>query len=215
MNPTLPAAAVAALGLAALSTCATSLASVIVDQPAAASGDGMPSQVMLEPHAGFSCSAFDDFTIGESFELAALTVYGFDGVGGDSSFNMAVTVRFYTDPNLGNTATAARSGTQVGGDLVFDLSGITLGPGTYWIAAQVERPLIGGGQWFWYVSDTTNGAQAMWQNPAGGFGQGSRPIPISDFGASAHDMAYRLESVPAPGAWTLLGACTLFGRRRR
>ncbi|MCE2883911.1 MAG: hypothetical protein LW806_03290 [Planctomycetaceae bacterium] len=215
MKPTLPAAVLAALALAALSASTASPASVIVDQPAAASGDGMPSQVMLEPHAGFSCSAFDDFSIGESCELAALTVYGYDGVGGDSGFNIAVTVRFYTDPNLSNAAIAARSGTQVGGDLVFDLSGITLDPGTYWIAAQVERPLTGGGQWYWFVSDTTNGAQAMWQNPAGGFGQGSRPISISDFGASAHDMAFRLESVPAPGGLALLGVCALFGRRHR
>ncbi|MEY3144091.1 MAG: hypothetical protein RLY21_2584 [Planctomycetota bacterium] len=199
---------------AALTISTASLADVIVDQPASASGDAA-SQVFPDPYAAYSCSAFDDFTIAESYNLTALRVYGTDSAGGNSAFNIAVTVKFYTDPNLNNAAVASATGSQIGGDLVFDLTGITLNAGTYWIAAQVERPFDGGGQWFWRVSDTTNGAQALWQNPNGGFGYGSNPIPLTTLGQSAYDMAFKLEGVPTPGAIALLGLGALAGRRRR
>lgn len=200
---------------AALAVSNASLADVIADQPASSFGDAA-SQIFLDPYAPYTCSAFDDFTIAEGYDLTALTVYGSDSVGGNSSLNVSVVVRFYTDPNLNNAAVATRTGTQVGGDLLFDLTGITLGAGTYWIAAQVERPFDGGGQWFWRTSETTNGAQAMWQNPGGGFGYGPNPIPLTALGQSAYDMAFKLEGiVPTPGAMALLGLGGLLGRRRR
>lgn len=200
---------------AALAVSTTGLADVILDQPASSVGDAA-SQIFLDPYTPYTCSAFDDFTIGESYDLTKLTVYGTNSSSGSSAANVSVRVSFYTDPNLFNAAVASTTGTQVGGDLIFDLTGITLGPGTYWISAQVERSFDLGGQWFWRTSDTVNGAQALWQNPAGGFGYGSDPIPITTLGASAHDMAFTLEGiVPTPGAMALLGLSALVGRRRR
>lgn len=215
MRSTLSTAAFAALAVSTAGISTTSLADVIVDQPASSIGD-VASQVFPEPYAAYTCSAFDDFTLTEGYNLTALTVYGTDGAGGSGSVDIAVTVNFYTDPNLNNAAIASRTGVQVGGDLFFDLTGITLGPGTYWISAQVERSFDLGGQWFWRTSDTMNGAQALWQNPNGGFGYGSDPIPITTLGQGAHDMAFTLEGVvPTPGAMALLGLGGFISRRRR
>lgn len=203
---------------AVLSVTATTLAAsadVIVDQPASGAGD-VASQVFLDPYAGYTCSAFDDFTITDAYNLTALAVYGTDNIDGGGASNLSVVVRFYTDPNLNNAAIASRTGIQIGSDLYFDLTGITLTAGTYWISAQVERDFSAGGQWFWRESDTMNGAQALWQNPGGAFGYGGDPVPITALGQNAHDMAFRLEGyVPAPGAIAVLGLGALARRRRR
>ena len=201
--------------LSAAATAAAVSADVIVDQPASGAGD-VASQVFLDPYAGHTCSAFDDFTIAQGYDLTSLVVYGTDSITGGGASNLSVIVRFYTDPNLNNAAIASRTGTQVGTDLYFDLTGISLGAGTYWISAQVERNFDVGGQWFWRESETTNGAQALWQNPGGAFGYGNDPVPITALGQNAYDMAFTLEGVvPAPGAVALLGAAGLLQRRRR
>lgn len=201
--------------LSAAATAATVSADVIVDQPASDAGD-VASQIFPDPYAGYTCGAFDDFTITEGYDLTALTVYGTDSISGGGAANVSVIVRFFTSPDLNNAAVASRTGTQVGTDLFFDLTGISLGAGTYWISAQVERPFDVGGQWFWRESGTVNGSQAMWQNPGGGFGYGTNPIPITALGQNAYDMAFVLEGViPAPGAIAVLGIGALVGRRRR
>lgn len=206
------------MGVAAFASFAAasaSLADVIVDQQATNIGD-VASQAFVDSFEEYSCSAFDDFTILESYQLTALTVYGTDNFEGGGAANVAVIVQFFTDPNLNNAATASRTGTQIGSDLYFDLTGISLDAGTYWISAQVVRSFELGGQWFWRESDTMNGAQALWQNPGGGFGYGGDPIPITVLGQNGHDMAFTLEGiVPAPGAIALLGLGAWAGRRRR
>lgn len=209
MRHTLSTAAFAAL---AVSTA--SLADVIVDQPDALEA-GIASQVFGPPFEPYTCSAFDDFTIFDAYNLTALTVYGENGSGSGDD-DIAVTVRFLSTPNLGSATIASATGIQSGGVLTFDLTGITLGPGTYWISAQVERNFDLGGQWFWRLSDTMNGARAMWHNPGGAFGLGAEPITVDGLGQSRWDMAFKLEGyVPAPGAMALLGLGGLMGRRRR
>jgi len=78
---------------AALTVSNASLADVIADQPASSFGDAA-SQIFLDPYTPYTCSAFDDFTIAEGYDLTALTVYGSDSVGGNSSLNVSVVVRF-------------------------------------------------------------------------------------------------------------------------
>ena len=200
--------------LAALAVSTASLADVIVDQPSALEG-GVASQQFGAPYEAYSCSAFDDFTIADTYNLTALTVYGENGAGSGDD-DIAITVRFLSTPNLGSATIASATGVQSGGVLTFDLTGITLGPGTYWLAAQVERNFDAGGQWFWQLSTTTNGARAMWHNPGGGFGLGADPVTVDALGQSRWDMAFKLEGVvPTPGAIALLGLGGLFGRRRR
>jgi hypothetical protein len=200
---------------AALALGSASLADVIVDQPDALEG-GIASQVFGSPFEGYSCSAFDDFMISDAYNLKALTIYGENGAGSGND-DIAITVRFLAAPNLGAATIASATGVQSGGVLTFDLSGITLAAGTYWIAAQVERDFDAGGQWYWRLSDTMNGAQAMWQNPGGAFGYGSDPVTVDVLGQNRWDMAFTLEGsiVPAPGALALLAAAGLCARRRR
>lgn len=200
--------------LAALAVSSTGLADIIVDQPDALEG-GIASQVFDPPFDAYTCSAMDDFTLATAYNLTSLTVYGENGSGSGDD-DIAVTVRFLSTPNLGSATVASATGFQSNGVLTFDLTGITLGPGTYWIAAQVQRNFDLGGQWFWRVSTTDNGAQALWQNPGGAFGNGVDPVTIDVLGQSRWDMAFTLEGVvPAPGAMALFGLCGLAGRRRR
>lgn len=214
MRPTLSTVVLAA-ALSTLGMTAPALADIIVDQPDSLEG-GIASQVFGSPFEGYSCSALDDFTITDAYDLTALTVYGENGAGSGDD-DIAVTVRFLATPDLGAATIASATGIQSGGVLTFDLTGVTLAAGTYWIAAQLERDFDLGGQWYWRTSTTMNGAQAMWQNPGGSFGYGTGPIGIDALGQSAWDMAFTLEGtvVPAPGAVALLGSAALVGRRRR
>lgn len=214
MRPTLSTVVLAA-ALSTIGMTATGVADIIIDQPTSSEG-GIASQVFGEPFAGYDCSAFDDFTIADAYNLTALTIYGENSSTGSGDYNLDVVVRFLAGPDLGSSVIASASGVQVGGNLLFDLTGITLGAGTYWISAQVVRPIEPGGQWFWNTSNTINGAQALWQNPGGSFGYGSAPISIQVLGPQRYDMALTLEGtiVPAPGALALLGVAGIVGRRR-
>ena len=214
MRPTLSTVVLAA-ALSTLGMTAPALADIIVDQPDSLEG-GIASQVFGSPFEGYSCSALDDFTITDAYDLTALTVYGENGAGSGDD-DIAVTVRFLAAPNLGSATIASATGVQSGGVLTFDLTGITLAAGTYWISAQVERNFDLGGQWFWRLSNTMNGAQAMWHNPGGAFGNGTDPVTVDVLGQSRWDMAFTLEGmvVPAPGALALLGSAALVGRRQR
>lgn len=187
-------------------------AAIILDQP---SGIGTAASQQFEPaYTAYDCAGFDDFTLLSTWDLTTLTVYGSEGGGGAGS-NTNVSLWIHTSP-VYQTGTQV-FGTQVGSDLVFDLTGITLTAGTYWLSAQVNRAFAGGGgQWFWRSSSTTNGAAALWQNPGDGFGNGTGLIPASGI-SGEYDLAFTLEGnkIPAPGAIALLGLAGLCGRRRR
>lgn len=195
-------------------------AEIILDQPDTEL-PGFASQEFPDI-AGYTCAVFDDFTLTETYDLTALVVYGQNSVGGAESYDLDVRLRIWTEANLGGVALATVSGTDIGGALHWDLTGITLGAGTYWISAQVVRPYKPGGQWYWRDSATTNGAHAMWHNPGGAFGFGTDPISTAVLGSEYHDMAMTLEGVvPAPGAALLLaggwvsGLAGGFTRRER
>jgi len=217
MRPTSPAHSNAAFAaaLALLGVTTGGFADIIVHQPDGLES-GLASQVFGSPYEAYSCSALDDFTITDAYDLTALTIYGENGIGSGDD-DIAITVRFLAAPDLGSATLASATGVQSGGVLTFDLTGITLAAGTYWIAAQVERDFDLGGQWFWRLSPTTNGARAMWHNPGGAFGYGSDPVTIDVLGQNRWDMAFTLEGtiVPTPGTLALLGAAMLVGRRRR
>jgi MYXO-CTERM domain-containing protein len=193
--------------------------SVLIDQTDGA-GRGRASQVFESSNNAFFAFAFDDMTFGSAVDLTSLTVFGQNGAAGGEAFNVAVRYAILTTPDaVSGVVVASGLGTQTGGTLSFDLTGVSLGAGTYWLTAYVERPFAGGGQWFWNESsDPVSGSESFWHNPLGGFGAGTSPVPgIAVFGNSA-DLAFRLEGdvVPAPGALALLGLGGLVaGRRRR
>lgn len=198
MDKLMPAVSRAAL-LGAFACTALAGADIIIDQPDTGL-TGYASQDFSDIPE-YTCSVFDDFTITQTYNLTSLRVYGENNSIGGEVYDTDVRLRIFTTPNLTGVALATVSGTETNGVLDWDLTGITLGPGTYWLAAQVVRPFNPGGQWYWRTSATTNGSHAMWQNPGGGFGFGTDPVSTEVLGAEQYDMAMTLEGVvPAPGA---------------
>ena len=165
----------------------------------------------------YSCSVFDDVTLTQAYNLTNLVVYGENRQFGGSAADIDVRLRIFTDANLLGTPIASVSGVDVDGVLSWNLAGITLGAGTYWLSAQVVRSFSEGDQWFWRASETVNGAHAMWHNPGGGFGHGTDPVSTEVLGSQYWDMALKLEGdpVPAPGVLAIVGIGGLFGGRRR
>lgn len=190
---------------------------VIADQPNDLS-NGYTSQEFTD-YPQYTGSCFDDFALLEATILGSLRVFGTDYSSTGGSTNVDVVARIYLTPDLSTSAIATVSGVQSGSDLLFDLSSVTLDAGTYWLSAQVVRSFDAGGQWFWNVSSSTNGAQAMFHNPGGGFLVGTEPVPITALGATAHDMAFLLEGEPVPtpasGIAAAIGAALAWRRRRR
>ena len=137
---------IASLGAAMLVAAAN--AAVIVNQPND-TGIGYTSQDFTDFPA-YSGSCFDDFTVGSQTQLGALTVFGTEN--GSPAANFAVVARIFLSPDLTSGAVATVVGTQVGSDLVFDMSSVTLNAGTYWLSAQVVRSFTDGGQWYWNTS---------------------------------------------------------------
>lgn len=183
----------------------------VVDQPPTETV--LPSQVFTDWPA-YTCSCLDDFTITEPLAFATLRIFGLEQSADGASLNLDVRARILLGPDLEATTVAAFYGSQVGEDLVFNLEGLVLEAGTYWIAADVVRPFIPNQQWAWRTSGTMNGAEAVFHNPGGGLGGGTSPIPISGI-SGMHDMAFRLEAVPTPGVLAAFAMAGLAARRRR
>jgi len=205
----------------ALMLLSASQAAVIADQPYgeiyAITSQHMPDEL------AHSAQAYDDFSLDTTTDLSALTIYGVEN--GNPGYNISVVMQITSSVGVAAPVLFTTTGTQVGADLVFDLTGMQLEAGHFWLSAFVVRPLNipgqsdGGGQWFWGQSTTTNGEPAMWQNPGDGYGLGSTPILASQIskGGGSYDMAFILEgtAAPAPGVLALLGAAGLLGSRRR
>lgn len=196
-----------------LASVSSASAGFVFEQPPLPGG-GIASQEFPNL-SSYSCACLDDFTLTERIALGSLRIFGLDDTLADPSANLDVRVSFHVGPDLGSAVAATFHGVQVDDDLLFDLGGTFLEAGNYWIAAQVVRPFESGQQWYWQLSDTANGGQAVFHNPGGGFGFGTVPIPVSGLGSGAHDMAFRLEFVPAPGAWAALALAGTAARRRR
>lgn len=165
----------------------------------------------------FNTYQFDDITFGSAVNLTSLTAYGTEA---GTGVNNAVVYVILDNPNVGANVLASGFGTQIGGDLSFNLTGVSLGAGTYWLTAFVVRDFGTGGQWFWNeTADAVSGSEAWVQNPGGGLGIGTAAIPGSQSGVFlSADMAFAIEGdiVPAPGALALLGLGGMIaGRRRR
>lgn len=196
-----------------LASVAPASAGFLLDQPPIPSS-GIASQDFPN-QSSYSCACIDDFTITGPVTFGWLRIFGLDSAVDGAALNLDVRAWILAGPDLGAPVVAALHGSQVGEDLVFDLEGLVVDAGTYWIAAQVVRPFAPGQQWYWLRSGTENGGEAVFHNPGGGFGFGTGPIPLSAVGDGGHDMSFRLEAIPAPGTIVTLAIAGLAARRRR
>jgi MYXO-CTERM domain-containing protein len=167
----------------------------------------------------------DDFIVdagGES--LGVLTWYG-GYITNSATVNDLFSIRIHGDAaglpdggagffDLSGLAadTKVDTGTDVGGAdeyrYTYDLGGLNLGTGTYWIEIFNDTSATGD-LWFWETGDldAVNGrfdsAFAL-ENPGVTWGH-SRGL----------DLAFTIDAVPAPGALALLGLAGCAGVRRR
>lgn len=204
------------------------LASLVTVPFASAASGGAAFEIFQPPVPGaaiasqdfpnlpdYRCICLDDFTITAPVTLATLEIFGLEEAIDGAALNLDVRAWILAVPDINSVPVASLHGQQVGADLLFNLEGLVLEAGTYWVAAHVVRPFVGGQQWLWELSDTRNGAEAMFHNPGGGFGYGTAPLPVSYFDSGMYDMAFRIEGVPAPGVAATLAIAGLVGRRRR
>ncbi|KEF42130.1 MAG: hypothetical protein ER33_07845 [Cyanobium sp. CACIAM 14] len=174
----------------------------LLDQPA--NGYDLPSQDFPDFPA-FTAAGFDDFSLTQPTALTAITAFGTEQ--GTPSANVQVRAAIWSTPDLSGSPLVSFTGTETGSDLVFDPMGYVISPGTYWLSAQIVRPITGG-QWYWQESDTLTGADALWQNPGGGFGYGPAPGPLPDGGQA---FAFRIDGLPAVQAQSVPGPLPVFG----
>jgi MYXO-CTERM domain-containing protein len=221
-------------GLGAVATVAvTGLASadVIMDQIGSMDGSAVldgtihASQEFID-YGAYSIVAMDDFSISEDMYLtsASMVLGGWNGYPGDpsnvsgytisifSSFEVAAgdlygdVVAVWSDPVSWSSAWMGN-----GHLLTFDLGGVFLAAGDYWLGITPLNHFAAGygqtGVWTSSIGDGS-GHQA---NPGGGFG-----MP-DNWSAGGMNYAYSLEgtAVPAPGVLALLGLAGFAGRRRR
>ena len=217
-------------GLAAVATCAlTAFASadVIMDQigsldGANTAGGSVSASQDFDAYADYDVVALDDFTIDSAMNLSSASMVlggwnGYAGLTGVDGFTVSIFssvdaagASIYGDVLAMWFDTASANGDWLGGgDLIsFDLGGVELAAGSYWIGITPANAYGANGQTGAYHSDLgdNSGAQA---NPAGAFGFITQSTGVN--------YAYRLDgtAVPAPGALALLGLAGIAARRRR
>jgi len=218
------------LGLTAVATCAlTAFASadVIMDQIGDMDGSAQvanisASQDFEDAYNAYDVIAIDDFTIDTAMNLssASMVLGGWNGFAGSAGVD-GYTVSIFSSTDaagasiFGDVLAIAFGAGDLSADwmgggelLTFDLGGVELAAGTYWIGITPANAYAANGQTGAYQSSIgdNGGYQA---NPAGAFGFITQP--------TGTNYAYRLDGtgVPAPGALALLGLAGLAGRRRR
>lgn len=178
---------------------------VIVNQPP---GTLPPRPSSIYPDVPGAIVQSDDVTLNVARQLDQLVARGIDE--GSAADNTAVTCYIGSSPGF-LSSLVVRPGTQVGADLVFDLSTVTLPAGTYWFAVAVTRT-AGDGQWNWRTADTVRGSESYTTIASI---VGSTTQPGSNFYGVPADMAFVLTALPAPTSIVPLMACpVLLGRRR-
>lgn len=222
-------------GLAAVATCALAAfasADTILDHIGDMDGSAMDGSISgtqdFDAYADYDIVAMESFTIDTAMNLSSASMVlggwnGYAGPGGITSYTVSIfssldaagtsiygdiaAISLANDFAPGVTYDADWAGQ---GDLVhFDMSGVSLDAGTYWIGITPANGFAANGQTGVLTSTIGNGGGAQ-ANPAGAFGFG----PYQMTGAN---YAYRLEgsAIPAPGAIALLGLAGIASRRRR
>jgi MYXO-CTERM domain-containing protein len=218
--------------LMAVATCAIgtfATADVIMDQIGSDDGSWMTGGISgsqdFDAYGVYDIVAIDDFSIGSSMNLtsASMVLAGWNGYAGTAGV-MGYTVSIFSSVEAaGNSIygdvismyfdTTSVSGSWAGlGDLItFDLGGIELGAGSYWIGITPFNAFGDNGQTGVATSFEGDGVSAQ-ANPAGAFGFGPYQMTDANY---AYSLEGSIAAVPAPGALALLGLAGLASRRRR
>jgi hypothetical protein len=181
--------------IAAICVSASNVRADILYQqsPSADSSDAV-SQTFTD-FPDFSTYQFDDFMIeGTTWTVTKVTINGEDH--GDPRFNTGVKLAFTTVADFASVTTTYDGVQDQMGNLVFDNLNISLGAGTHWITAWVERSFADGGQWCWFRTNEDGGvvgSEEYFHNPGGGFGSGMDPIPGSMVFGTPADLAFTIE----------------------
>ena len=217
-------------GLAATAACAlTAFASadVIMDQIGDMDGGSQGSNISASQdfetaYDAYDVIAIDNFTIDTAMNLtsASMVLGGWNGFAGSAGVEgYTVSIFSSTDAAGGSIfgdvlaigfASGSLSADWLGAGelLTFDLGGVELAAGSYWLGITPANAFATNGQTgaFQSLIGDASGYQA---NPSGAFGFITQP--------TGANYAYRLDGtgVPAPGALALLGLAGLAGRRRR
>jgi hypothetical protein len=161
-------------------------ADVLWDQPWDGVSRGSPAQDFTDTdYRIYSVWLFDDFAVPEpGWWIDRVTVYGSEQ--GDTRYNLGVYLSISPAPHV-DVLDVVAVGSEVvlepgepplrrRANLVFDLNGFYLPPGTYYLSAWVRRPFEPGGQWFWLRTSPTQGEPFYLHNPGGGWGFGGNPV---------------------------------------
>ncbi len=147
---------------------------VLYDQTGAAViGSGYTSQDFEAVVDIYDSQGADDFVVpaGETWninQVAALGLY-YNGNGLMPSAN----VYFYDDAagypgNLLASENVVPTDDTTG-NIICDITEVSLGEGTYWVSVQAVMDFQTGGQWGWTPNDALTNSGAAWQNPGDGF----------------------------------------------
>jgi hypothetical protein len=148
----------------------------------------------------------DDFTVpaDTSWTIDGVNAFGLDAYGTPMNF---VYVTFYAD--AGGTPGAvecAYSGLASGDDGFGDFTIVlptacVLGSGTHWVSVQADQEANTIVTWFWSMVDQLEpiGNNAVWQNPANGFGSGCTSwTDVHDCGSWYYDFEFELTGEANP-----------------
>jgi hypothetical protein len=160
----------------------------------------VPSQAFTDT-PDFSTYEFDDFVVGATgWTVTKITIVGSEQ--GDPTMNAGVKLAISTAGDANLVTTTYDGVEDATGNLIFDNLNIALDPGvTLWITAWVERSFDPGGQWFWSTANDGQpvGNEEIFDNPGGGFGYGTDPIPGSMVFTTPADLAFTIEGTANPG----------------
>lgn len=140
------------------------------------SGVGIVSQNFESSFDAYDVTAADDFVVteGETWVVRQVQVTGtyFNGSGPARSENIAFYGRGSRVPGKLIKAYPAVVGVPdgPGGFLITLPEPLTLEPGRYWVAVQVNMDFVVGGEWGWETRSTRKGIKSAWKNRFGGFG---------------------------------------------
>lgn len=148
----------------------------------------------------------DDFTVpdGVSWTIDGVNAFGMDAYGTPMNF---VYVTFYADAGgVPGAVECTYSGLSSGDDGFGDFTIVlptpcVLGAGTHWVSVQADQEANTIVTWFWSMVDQMEpiGSNAVWQNPADGFGSGCTSwTDVHNCGAWYYDFEFELTGTSNP-----------------
>ncbi len=183
------------LGLVVHALAASGSAGVIVDQRTNVTNDGFVISQLFPDRPKASTKVFDNFNADQDYRLGTLVVYGTD-IGGNPDFNVEVRASITTTADFFATPVLTVTGVEVGENLVFDFGGATLAAGSYFLTAYVERPFLGGGQWYWLATRVVSPPDVIVHNPGGMLQHGTAPFGSKELFNVPFDLQFILNGDP-------------------